>query len=126
MEVRAGGGQHQLVCGQRDQAAPQLHVAQLRVEPHAVHGREPAHRVALHAVDTCKGLVIDGPDLVLVVEVLQGLARGAGGGLLLLLLLRRAHRRYPRPGPALQPGQGQGGLLGAAQQGSYTNSELLS
>ena len=57
VEVRAGGGQHQLVSGQRDQAAPQLHVAQLRVEPHAVHGREPADRVALHAVDTCKGLV---------------------------------------------------------------------
>ena len=52
VEVWTGGGQHQLVCGQRDQAAPQLHVAQLRVEPHAVHGSEPAHRVALHSVDT--------------------------------------------------------------------------
>ena len=58
---------------------------------------------------------------MLVVEVLQGLARSAGGGLLLLLLLRRAHRRHagPGPGPGLQPGQRQGGLLGAAQQGSY-------
>ena len=56
---------------------------------------------------------------MLVVEVLQGLARSAGGGLLLLLLLRRAHRRHAGPGPALQPGQRQGGLLGAAQQGSY-------
>ena len=47
MEVRTDRGENHFMSGYRDQPGLELHVTELLVQPHPVHGGEPRDSVAL-------------------------------------------------------------------------------